>query len=181
MGKITFKNDAERLEYEKYAYLKGKQYYHYIAQELKNFEYSCVSSAIRYDLRLRYVLYRYIGLVEDMLKARIIDNQLDNQYTLKNFLEKDTKTSLNEINQIIIKTNANSEFETKENLEMIRELRNKIAHFTPLIFAAKEEVNQKIKALWAVIPNSHQEKFLKALKACELELDIRDSSILMTW
>ncbi|AUF83747.1 hypothetical protein CXP39_02970 [Mesoplasma syrphidae] len=179
MCEIIFKNDQEKYEYEKYAYLKGKEYYHYIARQLNNFNYSCVASAIRYDLRLRYDLYHYIGLVEDMLKARVIDNKLDDDYTLENFLEKNTKTSLNEINQIIIKTHANLEYETKENLEMIRELRNKIAHFTPLIFESKTEVEEKIKALALVIPQSHKQKFIQAIKNCQKNLDIPDKSILI--
>lgn len=93
--------EEQKNDFEKRKKLKGYYTYKLIGLYLSNnyankFSYDQLNSIYRYDKRLRKVLYNYIGLIEEYLRALII-NKIENEEffsIFKDIINSNNKQSL---------------------------------------------------------------------------------------
>lgn len=74
--KMTFQNQDEKDDFEKYRYLKGDDLYHQIyrilIEKTDRVRYATVRAYIRYDKNLREKLYIYLATLEEYCKAQLL-------------------------------------------------------------------------------------------------------------
>ncbi|ATZ17433.1 hypothetical protein ELUMI_v1c07110 [Williamsoniiplasma luminosum] len=170
-AKITefvFNNDKERAMYEEYKQLKGEEIHFYVAEHIQSNKYIEVAAAIQYDLRLKYILYRYVCFYEEWIRAILMNCNIKN---VDFFLYK--SVTLGDIQQLYFK-NFKQIQEQKPDLKMIsgnqfdsvRRLRNDVSHFKFLIFEMYDQSVRNIKTLQAVIPEHYMENLKKDINNC---------------
>ena len=145
--------DAESIESARhYMDVRGVEEHLIVAEYLKKYKagkvsYSEVATALRYDKRIRRILYKYIGYLEERIRAYIANKYSDktNSLSLTDMIRKKLKKkslyeSLSEISfgQLILQSKKLLVEEKEElysiasvddkNLDAIIELRNEVAH-----------------------------------------------------
>lgn len=135
-----------------YLDVRGVEEHLIVAQYLQNQKagkvtYREVATALRYDKRIRRILYKYIGYLEERIRAYIANRYSDNTDCLnltdmigKKLIKKSLYEALSEISfgQLILQSKNLSAKEKEElfssnsvndkNLDAIIELRNEVAH-----------------------------------------------------
>ncbi|KAF5295720.1 hypothetical protein FQA39_LY12893 [Lamprigera yunnana] len=110
---LIFNNINEEKLYEKYKLLKGEEYHFYVAEQIGSNQYSDVAAAIQYDLKLKYILYRYVSFFEEGLRAIIMNCDIKD---VDFFL--DNRISLSDIQHLYFK-NMDIILDTYPNLNII--------------------------------------------------------------
>ena len=84
--KMTFQNQEEKDDFEKYRRLKGDdlyyQIYRILLEKTDRVRYVTVRAYIRYDKNLRDMLYVYLATLEEYCKAQLL-NSFDVRNTKK--------------------------------------------------------------------------------------------------
>lgn len=171
MIKIKFKNQAEIDSYNKYKELKGIEYHQYIANYLNTDEYSKIAGVIQYDLRLKYILYRYICFFEEYIRAVIMNcNIRDIEFFLKE------NVNMSEAQNIYFKYLNKIEacypdrpIISRSDFDGIRELRNQISHFKPIILDNILENQTNINLLYKNLTKNYQANFKNEIIMCGSE------------
>ena len=145
--------DAESIERARhYMDVRGVEEHLIVAEYLQNYKagkvsYREVATALRYDKRIRRILYKYIGYLEERIRAYIANKYSDKTDLLsltdtvgKKLKKKTLYEALSEISfgQLILQSKHLSEEEKKElfsansinhkHLDAIIELRNEVSH-----------------------------------------------------
>ncbi|ASZ09086.1 hypothetical protein CK556_01790 [Mesoplasma chauliocola] len=176
MIEIKFKNQAEIDSYNKYKELKGIEYHQYIAKYLNTDQYSKIAVVIQYDLRLKYILYRYICFFEEYIRAVLMNcNIKDINYFLNE------NTSMSETQQIYYKHKdiieqiyPSKPIIAKNDFDRIRELRNQISHFKPIILDNIIENQTNINFLYKNLTKNYQANFKNEINLIGNEVDLLD-------
>ena len=167
---FSFENEQRRQEAGHYLDLKGDMYYINMINFLESnnikikdnegkINYRTVADFYRYDKRIRKIVYKYIGALEEYFRAYILNNNIDFIATLKknktrydellkSIKEFENKNSAEQLldfsfrdtinviidNQSEIKlfSNINEEY-LKDNLNAVVNLRNKVNHFKQIL------------------------------------------------
>ena len=178
----------DKENYDRYSVLRGKQSYKIIFECLSKFDnnisYTDVNSFIRYDKRMKDILYIFLGSLEEYIKNYIFTNY-DFKYrtgydetpiTFYNQLpdiEKKTvcdyeitelykRYGLNFKDMVdLLKDHAGEHPFDIDKLYMVKELRNDVMHHTPLLFNYKIEstvqvANERIMALIELLPGHYK-------------------------
>lgn len=188
MGFIEFisnLSEEDKLNFNKYSKIRDEQQYHIIYEVLKreNVEprYIDVNSFIKYDKAIKDVLYKYLGTLEEYLKTIIfkkyefenVDNLKNKPYRtfreLPKVIEKDI--AVGEITELYKKFALNfgdiikfgkdySCFENINELEEIKELRDKVMHHLPILFncdftSTIEKTKNHVSNLLKVLPKDY--------------------------
>lgn len=179
----------DKENYDRYSVLRGKQSYKIIYECLSkidnNISYTDVNSFIRYDKKMKDILYIFLGSLEEYIKNYIFTNY-DFKYrtgydetpiTFYNQLpdiEKKTvcdyeitelykRYGLNFKDMVdLLKDHADEHPFDIDKLYMVKELRNDVMHHTPLLFNYKNEstvqiTNERIMALIELLPSHYRE------------------------
>lgn len=167
---LSYSNDTEKSEFEKYRKIRGKFVLNQIYEYLLNFnyekvKYSELSTCIRYDKNLRDTLYIYLATFEEYLRAiildkydleshfklnrkeeRYIEKMADSMYESKNKENSELyakfSLDLGETISLVSKLKMFSD-EKLEEFENIRFLRNNVMHHN-LIVLGKEISLEKV-------------------------------------
>ena len=182
-----------------YMDVRGVEEHLIVAEYLQNYKagkvsYREVATALRYDKRIRRILYKYIGYLEERIRAYISNRYsgktdcLKLTYTVKNNLKTySLYESLSEISfgQLILQSKKLTEEEKKElfsadsinhkHLDAIIELRNEVSHnrfllhrkFRPCKNTGYEEhsLRANIINLYNHLPEEIRNSFARELKA----------------
>ena len=182
-----------------YMDVRGVEEHLIVAEYLQNYKagkvsYREVATALRYDKRIRRILYKYIGYLEERIRAYISNRYSDktNSLSLTDVIRKKLKKkslyeSLSEISfgQLILQSKKLPVEEKEElysiasvddkKLDAIIELRNEVAHnrfllhrkFRPCKNAGYEEhsLRANIINLYNHLPEEIRNSFARELKA----------------
>ena len=182
-----------------YMDVRGVEEHLIVAEYLQNYKagkvsYREVATALRYDKRIRRILYKYIGYLEERIRAYISNRYsgktdcLKLTYTVKNNLKTySLYESLSEISfgQLILQSKKLTEEEKKElfsvdsishkHLDAIIELRNEVSHnrfllhrkFRPCKNTGYEEhsLRANIINLYNHLPEEIRNSFARELNA----------------
>ena len=182
-----------------YMDVRGVEEHLIVAEYLQNYKagkvsYREVATALRYDKRIRRILYKYIGYLEERIRAYISNRYsgktdcLKLTYTVKNNLKTySLYESLSEISfgQLILQSKKLAEEEKKElfsvdsinhkHLDAIIELRNEVSHnrfllhrkFRPCKNTGHEEhsLRANIINLYNHLPEQIRNSFARELNA----------------
>lgn len=183
-----------------YMDVRGVEEHLIVAEYLQNYKagkvsYREVATALRYDKRIRRILYKYIGYLEERIRAYISNRYsgktdcLKLTYTVKNNLKTySLYESLSEISfgQLILQSKKLTEEEKKElfsadsinhkHLDAIIELRNEVSHnrfllhrkFRPCKNTGYEEhsLRANIINLYNHLPEEIRNSFAREINAC---------------
>lgn len=203
---MQYNNNDELKDAYKYIHLKGMPQYQRIINYVKNKfnieipHYSNIANIYRYDKRLRYNLYIYIGFIEEYFRAYIgntyEDNELDLATTASFLAKKKTYSSVSltleklmfgELAEMVLKNKQifNSFYDIENlrmNLNALRDLRNKIAHQNFLLEEKYKDCNvagkvdntlkNNILNLYQFLPKDYQNGFTKDINSCINNLDL---------
>lgn len=208
---MTYETKDELKNAQKYIKLKGVVQYNrvidYCKQNSIESTYKTVSSLYRYDKRLRDNLYRYIGTVEEYIRA-IIGNVYEDKYAelfkTDKFEKKYSKfysvsltlENLTFGDLIDIALNNRFLFENiydlenlKNNFTALRVLRNKVSHHNFLLTENYENCVIKnftdnslkfnIENLRYFLPKEFQSRFIEVINKCTLGLSLPINFILI--
>jgi len=182
-----------------YMDVRGVEEHLIVAEYLQNYKagkvsYREVATALRYDKRIRRILYKYIGYLEERIRAYISNRYSDKTdclkltYTVKNNLKTySLYESLSEISfgQLILQSKKLTEEEKNElfsadsinhkHLDAIIELRNEVSHnrfllhrkFRPCKNTGYEEhsLRANIINLYNHLPEEIRNSFARELNA----------------
>ena len=181
-------NDEEKENYEMYNVIRGKQIYRIVYEALNgkfNFDYTEMNRIIRCDKALKDILYKYLAIIEEMIKSYLFSNyDLSKDITIG--LDNGKKIPFKDINNNLIKRNVidgeitylykayslpfsqliklleNKKDYTYdlEKLKIINELRNKVMHHYLLLFdenskSLNERLENQIYVLISVLPRRY--------------------------
>ncbi|PPE06104.1 hypothetical protein [Williamsoniiplasma lucivorax] len=168
---LVFHSDAEQKMFEEYKYLKGEDYHYYVAEQLKTNEYIKIAAAMQYDLKLKYILYRYICLFEEWIRALLMNAGVEPiDFFINGNADLGKEQSIYLKN---VKTIQNTFPETKmlsnAQFNLVRKLRNSISHFTPLIFEQYDYYVSAIKNLKNVLPAHFVDKIQDDVNNCNAD------------
>ena len=166
-NKITFKNNKEKNNFQKYIIIRGKYLYKQIydimldIKDKNDIAYSDFSSVIRYDKSLRDNLYIYLSTFEEYLKANIFkkydisDNLKINSKDANAIIENVIKKENNDYSNLyynfdldlcgIIEFIKNHPLDLQidtNKLDSVRKLRNEVMHHH-LITCGKAKTKKK--------------------------------------
>ncbi|ATQ35484.1 hypothetical protein MENTO_v1c03380 [Mesoplasma entomophilum] len=176
MIEIKFKNQNEIDSYNKYKELKGIEYHQYIAKYLNTDEYSKIAAVIQYDLRLKYILYRYICFFEEYIRAVLMNCEIkDVEFFLKENVNMSEAQNLyyKHINKIQTKY-GDRPLIPRNEFDGIRELRNQISHFKPIILDNIFENQMNINFLYNNLTKNYQSNFKNEINMAGNEIDLVD-------
>lgn len=181
-------NDEEKENYKMYNEIRGKQVYRIVYEALNNkfdFNYTEMNRIIRCDKALKDILYKYLAIIEEMVKSYLFSNyDLSKSITIR--LNSLKKIHFNDINDNLIKRNVidgeitylykvysltfsqlikllenkkDNKYDLKK-LKIINTLRNKVMHHYLLFFdenskLLNEELKIEINALISVLPKRY--------------------------
>jgi len=211
--KLEFNSEKEEKDFEKYVALKGvylhKQVYDVLLSYNPNsVTYSDLSGVICYDKRLRNKLYIYLATFEEKLRSDIFEKMdvdkkdvlykgpkgLDN---LKIDIKEKTNKEISNLyfsfqldlgltlellddNEVLTQIYGKKD----EDLQQIKELRNKVMHHNVLILGtsvnkSESELNIKnlkkqIALLCKYLPNGYQEGFKTDISNLKNGIDLSD-------
>ncbi|ATZ18005.1 hypothetical protein [Mesoplasma melaleucae] len=174
MIEIKFKNQAEIDSYNKYKELKGIEYHQYIANYLNTDEYSKIAAVIQYDLRLKYILYRYICFFEEYIRAVIMNCDIrDVDFFLKENVNMSEAQNIYFKNVTKIATKyPDRPTISRDDFDGIRELRNQISHFKPIILDNIIENQTNIYLLYKNLTKNYQAYFKNEINMCGSEAEL---------
>lgn len=135
---------------KEYIQLRGLQEHILMANYLSSFiidrkpTYKEVSTAFRYDKRIRRIIYKYIGLIEEYFRAFLCNNykepsdlNINTSKTLYDYLSSILLSTLTRIIWSLNQNDKNQIFDSKtilnKNLEALVSLRNAVSHNRTLI------------------------------------------------
>jgi len=192
-NKITI-SKTEIIKSNYYLKYRGLQEHIIILNYLENvlkrkIRYSEIATTFRYDKRIRTVIYKYIGFIEEYLRAIISNNYPDDipesikiyDYkklhingnktydTVSDMLFSSLVKQFNKMNNTIISSSFNNY--RKEYMEYVIDLRNAVSHNRFLLnydsFHNKSCLKENIKILYSVLPDFLQDNFVNELNACQ--------------
>lgn len=171
---IKFKDNNEKVLYEKYKKLKGEEYHFYVAEQIDSYEYSHIAAAIQYDLKLKYILYKYICFFEESLRAVLMNTQVR---SVEDFLQNtvnlsETQQLYFQYKTIILAHDKHFTNLTVEEFGCIRDLRNQISHFKPLIFEKFNTSKQSMMILGKALPNEYKNNYINHVNSCKPDYEI---------
>lgn len=184
----------DKANYEKYSPIRGPITYRLIFNALikisQNVTYKDVNSFVRYDKALKDVLFVFLAVLEEKIKAQIfknfdIDPEKDKRNNYNHFdnlesvlMEKNNK---DEVTTLYRKFKLNFgeiiEFVKKHptyfddidinQLQLVWKLRNKTMHHLPLLFdyngSTVEETSNQLQALIFLLPDSYKGKCVERI------------------
>lgn len=210
LDNIIFNSNAEYEEALKYIEIKGIAQYGRILNYCVDFSikptYIAISSLYRYDKRLRYNVYRYLGTVEEYIRAILGNNfENDQQGLIKTdkFEKQYNKThsismaleklSFNELLKLVF-LNKNSFMKLfnidnlSTNFNALRVLRNKVCHHNFLLIEKYEScvvdeftsrsLQDNLKNLKNFLPKQYIKGFIGDITKCSRGLDLHKISII---
>ncbi len=186
-------SEKDKANYEQYSLIRSPITYRIIFEALSSFNqnvtYQDVNSFVRYDKALKDILYPYLAVIEEKIKAIIFRNfdinpdsaEEEKEYRIFDKLSSKLKESKsrNEITALYKKFALNfggiklliekypKYFEGihNEDLDLVNILRNKTMHHLPLLFdyngSIVKETAEQIKALISLLPECYKESFVK--------------------
>ena len=186
-------------EFKKYLNIKGKYLYKQIYDILLdkngvNVDYNDVKSIIRYDKKLRDVLYIYLATFEEYIRKIIIDlYDIDGEYD-KRKLEKNLISNKNNENSKLyycfdLTLNETIKLMKSKKLhmnliadyKMVNKLRNHVMHHSMITCGRsnnfellKENLNELktlIKALANSLPHEFKQGFIKEINELKCDVD----------
>lgn len=196
-NKITFKNNKEKNNFQKYKLVRGEYLYKQIYNIMidingnNDIAYSDFSSVIRYDKSLRDNLYIYLSTLEEYLKADIFrkydisDNLKINSKNanaiIKNVIKKENydysnlyynfDLNLGDIKKFIKNHPLDLQIDTNK-LGKVKCLRNEVMHHH-LITCGKAETKEKVKNNLTKLKN--QITYLRDLLPAEYQNDFTNT------
>ena len=178
----------DKENYDRYSILRGKQSYKIIYECLSkidnNISYTDVNSFVRYDKKMKDILYIFLGSLEEYIKNYIFTNY---DFKYRTGYDETPITFYNQLPDIEKKTVCDYEITELykryglnfkdmvdllrdhagehpfdiDKLYMVKELRNDVMHHTPLLFNYKSEstvqvANKRIMALIELLPGHYK-------------------------
>lgn len=198
--KLNFRYESERITFYDYIDFKGlflhKHVYEVYLLYQETVSYHDVSSYIRYDKGLRNALYRNLSAVEEYYRSRLINN-FDINRKLADFKKDIVKNnelvesnsessnlynysfcksfSLDKLLRMLNAVSLLNEIE-KEELNRIREFRNKVMHHNLIIISSHvmkndieneiKEVEQICKLIYKYLPEPMRNAFEGNINTC---------------
>ncbi len=181
-------NDEEKENYEMYNAIRGKQIYRIVYEALNgkfDFDYTEMNRIIRCDKALKDILYKYLAIIEEMVKNYLFSNY-DLSKDITGGLDNGKRIHFKDINNNLIKRNVidgeitclyktysltfsqlikllenEKDYEYDlEKLKIINELRNKVMHHYLLLFdenskSLNERLENQIYVLISVLPRRY--------------------------
>lgn len=210
LDNIIFNSNEEYEEALKYIEIKGIAQYGRILNYCVDFSieptYVAISSLYRYDKRLRYNVYRYLGTVEEYIRAilgnnfendqnglsktKVFSKHYENINSLSLALERLTFNEL--INLVLLNKIFFANFFNLDNLSInfnaLRVLRNKVCHHNFLLIEKYEfcvtdkftskSLENNLKNLKNHLPKLYQKGFISDITKCSRGLDLHKISII---
>lgn len=181
-------NDEDKVNYAMYNAIRGKQIYRIVYEALNNkfeFTYMEMNRIIRCDKALKDILYKYLAIIEEMVKSYLFSNY-DLSEDIIESLKEGKKIRFKDINKYLIKRKViNGEItylyknysltfselisllENKKDdkydlnkLKAINVLRNKVMHHYLLLFDVNskflnKELESQIYVLISILPKRY--------------------------
>ena len=100
-------NDEEKENYEMYNAIRGKQIYQIVYEALNGkfeFNYTEMNRIIRCDKAMKDILYKYLAIIEEMVKSYLFSNYDLSENIIEGFKES-KKIQFDDINSNLIKRN----------------------------------------------------------------------------
>ncbi len=194
---LIFENEGQKTEFQKYIKLKGRYLYLQIynlllERNVEGVRYYEVSSFIRYDKNLRFLVYTYLATLEEWLRAQLLEmyDVVDGKGEYKQHCYKKLQNDLvpkkdkikselywkfqpdfSDLMQICDEKKVSS---IEEGRNALKELRNKTMHHAFILFGNTEKcgglrsyfeaVQKKLNILLNALPQEYREGFLSDIK-----------------